>query len=238
VSEHQESPASHEASSHADPHQADGHGAASASPEVHGSVPGQAASKKKLPKWLGPMSDVIQGINEGLVSQDRPTRRMSVFFYLNVLGAIAVVTIGIIGYIERSRAAKTSAAALKTAQEMEAFLKHQQEMAKRKSAQFKLGNFSIALKLPPKQRPVKGVRNLADVELTLECADQETKDYIESHVEQTKAQVVNVFTTMYREELMSKEGKDRLRQLIMDRLNIWLPEGKVTNVFFTKMLIS
>jgi flagellar basal body-associated protein FliL len=207
--------------------------------EAHAPVAaGAGGLKNKSSLFFKQLKELLHGINEGLLSKDRPTRRMSLLFYLSVLGAFLILVIGSVSYYQERKARQHGEEALRAAEQMNEFFKRQSEIAKKKSAQMKLGNFTIGLKLPPGQRRVKGVSNMAEVELTLECDSRETKDYIESHIEQAKGQVTNAFTAMYREELMSKDGKDRLKKIILDRLNAWLPDGKVTDAFFTRMLIS
>ena len=124
------------------------------------------------------------------------------------------------------------------------FIKKQSEEAKLRHSTQSLGVFSIELKGPPKDaegntpKRAKSVMDLAEVEIIVECDEKETCEFIEDRMPLVKNEVTGLFTAMEREDLLSREGKRKLQNRILSKLNLWLPTGKIQKVYFTKLIIS
>lgn len=124
------------------------------------------------------------------------------------------------------------------------FIKKQADEAKLRHSTQSLGVFSIELKAPPKDadgntpKRSKSVMDLAEVEIIVECDEKETCDFIEDRMPLVRNEVTGLFTAMERDDLLSREGKRKLRNKIQAKLNLWLPSGKVQNIYFTKLIIS
>ncbi len=65
----------------------------------------------------------------------------------------------------------------------------------------------------------------------------ETRAYLEAHMVQVRNQMINVLNDLSREDLMSREGKRSIRKHIADKLNGWLPQGRIVEVYFSRLLI-
>jgi flagellar basal body-associated protein FliL len=50
--------------------------------------------------------------------------------------------------------------------------------------------------------------------------------------------MTNVFVALDREDLLSREGKRKLKNIIIKKLNGWLPHGKVEDLHYSKLLVS
>lgn len=173
-----------------------------------------------------------------LWSRDRVARRMSVLFLLSLLG------IGLVGVFSWQRIQKLRAHSRQRSQaelfakNMGEFFGKQAEGAKRKYTVTELGTFLMELKLPSELRVGKGVVNMAEIDITVECDLKETCEFISNHLSMARDQVASIFTALDREEVMSREGKKRMKKLLLERLNLWLPKGKVENLFFTRLIMS
>jgi flagellar basal body-associated protein FliL len=51
-------------------------------------------------------------------------------------------------------------------------------------------------------------------------------------------QVTNALIDVDRNELIDLEGKRRIRKIILDRLNGWIPEGQLLNVYFSRLMVE
>lgn len=176
-------------------------------------------------------------------SSDAPTRRVSVFFFLSLIG---VVTLGVLmiqrnSRLERERLVYEAAAAQDAeARGAEAALLGGAESADSRHAasMLNLGLFTIALK-PVGERPKTGsFVNMAEVELFAECDSKETHDFLEENLAQARNQLNGVFLSVDREELLTREGKRKLKKRILELLNGWLPNGKIRGIYFSKLIVA
>jgi flagellar basal body-associated protein FliL len=180
-------------------------------------------------------------IFHGLRSPDRPTRRMSLLFFLCFLGVFAVFGAAIHRYlkireirIELARSARVD----EGAEHFGEFVRKQAAEAKHKSSLMGLGQFTVELKPVPNQKVVPGVVNMAEVELVIECDSKETREYIEDNLAQARNQVTDVLFLLDREAVLTREGKRKLRKTLIEKLNLWLPKGKVEELYFSKLVVS
>ena len=197
----------------------------------------------------------------GLQSADRPTRRMSVIFFVSLIATltVSIMTLSRVARPPQEEDNETLVANSDQDVDAEAEVEagkgdvpaghgtenaggHGEEKGAEKSKKqlkmMDLGSFSVELK------PIEGqgVRarpfNMADISIVLECDDANTYAYIEKRLVQARNQVTNVFFTLDRSELLTREGKNRIKERILDQINSWLPQGKVQNVFFSKLIVS
>lgn len=161
---------------------------------------------------------------------------MSLLFFLSLAGVCVVMVLGFQYYQQLHR----KNVADQSAQQLGEFLRKQAEEAKHKASQVAIGSFYIEIKKHPDApaRTPPGVSHLAEIELVLDCDEKGTRDYIEAHQPQVRNELTNVFLATDREELMSRDGKKRLKKAVMDRMNQWLPKGTVKDVYITKLTIS
>jgi flagellar basal body-associated protein FliL len=176
---------------------------------------------------------------KGLVASDRITRRMSVLFILSSVGFCMVLGIAVSRFVKQSHFLKESSSTESaTAKNLADFIQKQAGEAKRKSTVLALGSFTLELKKTEGQKPVLGVLNMAEADIVIECDSKETCDYLYYSMPKVRSEISNVFVALDREELMSKEGKKKIKRAILDKLNHWVPSGKVENVYFSKFIIS
>ncbi len=187
---------------------------------------------------MGTVTEVWSKAFRGLGSRDLSLRWMSLIFLGSWLGIIGVGFFGYQLYHKRIQYKKELSESELTAKNLSGFFEKQSEHAKRKYTLFGIGDFTVELKPIPNQKAVKGVLNMAELELVAECDTRVTCNYLEQHLHRVRDQVASVFFAIDREELVSKEGKKRLRQSIVERINSWLPNGKIQNIFMTKLIVS
>lgn len=179
------------------------------------------------------------GLIGALSSADAPTRRGATFFFVSLFGAIAILSLTIHTFVYKGRLAQqmleqSNAAANSLAD----FLGRQSDLAKRRNIQVELGRFTMELRRLPGQRFPSGVMNMAEMELVAECDTRRTCEYIHSNDTQMRNQLINGLTPMDRDDLFTRDGKARLKRKLMDRLNLWLPYGRVEEIYFTNLQIS
>ena len=176
----------------------------------------------------------------GLGSRDAPTRRMTWFFWLSILAALLTIVAGI-GYWAELRKQR-----LILQQEQEASRKVEEDLERQgretelKGRVMNLGSFSLELKKVEGQRANQGVMQMADLDIWAVCDTPETCSYIEDHSNEAKNQVTNALTPLDRNELMSRDGKRRIKKAICDRLSKWLGQsrgGQVQQIWFSKMTV-
>jgi flagellar basal body-associated protein FliL len=230
--------------------EADGHG------KVHDEKSGGTKKKKgkgksgpslssKISKTVKSWRDQFFEIFRGLRSPDGPTQRMSIFFFLSLFALAALGAVAIRRSIDQKRELRAQIAAAKeeeTEKNHEASLLGSPEAASEgahATSMLDLGAFTIELK-PVAGQPKKkgGFMNMAEVELVIECDSKETHDFIEENLVQVRSQVTDIFLSMDREELLSREGKRKLKKRLIERLNGWIPRGKVQNAFFSKLVVA
>jgi flagellar basal body-associated protein FliL len=231
-------------------------GAEEAGAKSHGAKPAPAKKKKGGKGKSGPslMARAAQGIKSfksqfaeifrGLWSPDRPTRRMSLFFFFTLA---ALVSLGILTAqrsvkLRHEREAQVASAKEEAIERStEAALLGRTETPGEKPSSvsmLNIGHFTIELKTVAGQPKAKGFMNMAEIELVLECDSQDTRSFIEENLVQARSQITDIFLSMDRDELLSREGKRKLKKRLMERLNGWIPRGKVQSVFFSMLVVA
>jgi flagellar basal body-associated protein FliL len=218
---------------------------ANAKPELvqnaskHAMVAAQA-----IKKYLGRPGNILLDFPQifpSLFSTDRPTRRMSFFFFLSLAGLIFVSGYAFQRYWSSKRLIRMMEDQ-RIARRMKVMEEKDVAEAKRRDSVLNLGSFTLELKAIAHQALRAGVGvgivNMAEVEIVILCDGTDTRDYIEEHVIQARNQMTNVFTAIDREELLSREGKRRIKGSIIRRLNQWLPRGKVEDLYFSRLSVN
>ena len=218
--------------------------------EAHGVDPSKASFSYRLSLMI-----------RGLSSRDRITRRYARIYWLSILG---VVVSSVWGYqrvqriIDERDAAKELAALIAEAPEMpiEAWAKFEGiEGARRrmlelrdkardrdiKDRTYSLGEFTLELAPVPGAQPYRGVLQQAEIEIMVECDSVPTCAYISKYLPVVRNQVTNVLTPLDRREILTRDGKRRLKKAVIDRLNAWIGTaqgGAIRQVHFTKLLLT
>jgi flagellar basal body-associated protein FliL len=206
-----------------------------------------APQQAKAGKTLGRLKDLnlwsqTKELFQDLFSHDRPTRRMASYFTASIAGVIVVLVAGSIYFTDlRKNLAANLSATGEQGKNLNEFFQRKSDEAKRKNSIQSLGTFTVELKsAEPKQdaERAQGVMNLADLEIVVQCDEKTTCEFIEERMPLVRNEVTGVFVALDRDELLSREGKHRLRKKLIDKLNAWLPKGKVIDLFFDKLIVS
>lgn len=186
------------------------------------------------------VADNSNEVFQGLKSPDRLTRQMSALFVVCVAGTILFSTWTLVRlksrlHFEKKKVQVAEASASKNLGE---FFRKQHDEAMIKAVMANLGSFTLELKAVPGMKVGPGANNIAEIEIEAECESKETRLFIEANLPQVKNELTNVFTALDRAELLSRDGKRKLKKQIRDRLNKWLPSGKVVELYISKLIVS
>ncbi|MBI2605208.1 MAG: flagellar basal body-associated FliL family protein [Deltaproteobacteria bacterium] len=87
----------------------------------------------------------------------------------------------------------------------------------------------------------KGEVKVFEVEVFVECDRPETAAWVKAHISQTKETVSTVLQSKTYEQIITKEGKDRLKGEIVTSLNALIHksfEGKVKRAYFSHLIMG
>jgi flagellar FliL protein len=206
--------------------------AAAAKPEVLWTV--------RLEQAWQSLASVLAEIFRGLRSKDAPTRRMARLFFVSFIGFFVVAGYGTRLFWENRH--KDGPHALSETEQdqlhLGEFILHQAEENKHKAGLVNMGTFSVQLKEIPGQHGAPGVMNLAELEIVLETDSKETRQWIEENLAQARNQITNSFVGFDRDEVLTRDGKKKLKKMLLEKLNTWLIKGKVEDLFFSKLVVS
>lgn len=173
----------------------------------------------------------------GLFSKDPPTRRVSILFFLASFLICVIPLIALDRYFhKRSVVAQKKAKIL-----MQRALAEEEKKSlieKRNESRISLGSYVVTLKDRPNQSHYSKIENLAELEIVVVCDGKETRDFMAASKVRVRSHLLSVLTTLDREELLSKEGKKRLREMLKRSLNDWLSEGKILELYFSKVVVG
>ena len=205
--------------------------AASTEPEIPWTV--------TLGRKLSTGRNFVWEMGASLRSPDAATRRMARFFFLSCAGLAGVLTLA---YVELQRSGFNlgfkGGEEMDQAKSLEKFFSKQRDAALLRVITLKIGKFKVELLPAPGQEKMLGVVNMAEVEIVLECDRKDTCKYMEDNLPKVRDQIASMLTAVERNEILSPEGKKRLKRGILRRVNLWLPLGKVKNLFFTNLVVG
>ncbi len=220
--------------------------------EKKGAKSGKLKGKKKKKKkkegnnYLQTVIETAQGLATlfqeaalGVFSKDKLTRRMSFFFWLSSLGYLGVCGMGFkyhFAATSREKFAEKQLHAEK--QNLSIFIKKQADDARRKAATLALGTFWVELNSDFDGKTPFGLVNMAEIAIVLECDSKETRVFIETNLVIVRDKFATLFVAMDRDEIMSREGKRSIKRKLLEKINTWLPSGKVEEIYFSKLHFS
>lgn len=175
---------------------------------------------------------------KGIRSPDRMTRRASLGLWTSTLGFILTIVLAVWVATGRIRAPKQLTTEELVAQKQhEETLRKKAEIAALKDLMVSLGDFSFQVTTP--SGPVRGsIKDLGEIEVVARCSEPKVCVYITAHKVQAQHEVTAVLKPITRDELVSVDGKKRLKKKIMLRLNAWLPHGQIEDLYFAKVLVQ
>jgi flagellar basal body-associated protein FliL len=178
----------------------------------------------------------------GLRSPDRPTRRMSVVFYVSLIG-VAVSFYGFGKYMVAQRERQKIARLAEESRIAEARLREEEQRRLREPPPYQtLGTFSLQLREAEGVTRSTGGLNAAEMEIVVSCSDIEACDWIKNHLDLSRGELGSLFTATDRERILSTSGKKGFREEIRDALNRLLEEkgvkGTILEVLFPRFIVS
>ncbi|MEO5968665.1 MAG: flagellar basal body-associated FliL family protein [Bdellovibrionia bacterium] len=170
-----------------------------------------------------------------LFSADKPTRRMTIFFILSLTGFLILMS-SVLFNCGSAGLVKVWGKLQEVAREQKELVYRQRKKRDDEASWIKLRKFNFDLK--PSFGDRKGASHLAEFDLSVQADSPDTRDYIEENMAQTRNAVFRPLVGLDRETLMSVEGKTKLRQNIIESLNMWLPGGKVLDAYFVRFIFK
>lgn len=155
-------------------------------------------------------------------TEEKPKKKKFLFIILAVL----IVAIGGGGFF-----AYTKFLAPKPAVTEEALGETKKELVETEGEMFDLEPFVVNLSDPKAKRFLK-------LKVTLELDSLEAKTKAEKLVPKMRDMVIMMLTSLSFEEVMTPEGKIRIRDELLERFNLILRPERVRNIFFTDFVIQ
>jgi hypothetical protein len=159
------------------------------------------------------------------------------FFFSTLLGVIAFgffLVVGVkrfSGYMQQK--------ALIRAQEDAEYARKLNELSApmhRHLSEITLGEFKLPIR---SDKPTDfGTKNMGMAEVVLLCDSPETRKWIQENIPVVRNEVLKAFSPMDREELLTKDGKLKLKNLIIKKLNAFLPEGTIQEIYFPRFVLA
>lgn len=182
---------------------------------------------------------IISEMFKALRSNDAPTRKMARWFVVSLL------MLAVVGYLTYKRYIHLeniknvrSSAFIETEKNIGEFFQKQAEHAKLRQSTLSMGRFTIDLK-PEEGAPTPNrSMNLAQIEIYIECENKETRNRVDENLASAQDLINSVLSGVSREDLMSKDGKKHLKKRLIEKLNKWVPTGKVVEVYISNLVIN
>ena len=187
---------------------------------------------------------IKEGFSEawtGLRSIDRPTRRMSIVFYLSLAG-VAITFYGFGKYMMASRERERIALIETQRKTAEEKAKADELRRMREPPPYQsMGTFSLELREVEGVARSSGLR-AAEMEIVLACSELEACEWIKTNLDRARGELGPLFTPTDREKIMTPGGKKAFREEIRDTLNHLLEDrgikGTIIEVLFPRFIVS
>ncbi len=206
-----------------------------------------AEAKVEKPSQPSALKMALLEFKTALIVGPAPRRRMAILLVVGLLGSLGVIGVGTARYIRFARVAAEKARRhaqgaddckeLKcTFNKLEDLAKQKAALAEIRDATVALGDFEVTLVgLGNGQKEVK-----LELDVAVEFDSAETGRWVAANKSPVRSEVLGAAATLTgftREDLLTPEGKARVRERIRDRLDQWLPSGKVKGIYFSRFLL-
>lgn len=133
------------------------------------------------------------------------------------------------------------------AERLRLYMEQQAALAKQKKVTRALGVYQVEVKRPaseipqasePGAQPLLGPQVMAEFEIVIECDYEEACAYLDRNSDLMRSEINAVLLPMEREEVMSRDGRDKIKKTILQRLNALLPSGHIEGVYFTMFMVN
>ncbi len=194
----------------------------------------------QIRKYVGNKSvnlSKLLDILSGLFSIDAPTRKMSTVFIFSLIGILSVFYLALDRYW-MSKRGELRHQSKELGNRFEELVRKRSEEAERRASVMSVGSFTLDLKEDTTQVMGTGIANMAELEIIIYCDGRETRNFIQSHLIEVRDQISHAFIGLSKDDLMSREGKKRIKKTILKILNAWMPHGKVSDLYISKLIIN
>jgi Flagellar basal body-associated protein FliL len=193
----------------------------------------------------------LQGILKALLHGNWNQRRMAVLFFVSLAGAALSGGVATSRYLEARRIARERAERMAgkdtSCVEMSCAFNAMEELAQKKAAlaeirdaTVSLGEFEVGLVGLGDGRQGRSGMSL-EVELAIEFDSGQTGRWVAANLSPARNEVlgsIGTLTGLTREDLLTPEGKAKVREQIRERVDSWLPSGKIKGIYFSKFLLQ
>ncbi|NBU19986.1 hypothetical protein EBS43_01035 [bacterium] len=185
--------------------------------------------KFSLPYYLN-----ILEMLRSLKSPDPETRKITFIYLLSLIGLFSVLGLSgtlFVGKIQRDQA-------LEAQRKAQIELERLKAETEAQSGDFvvDLGTITIDLKPIEPTTTSVGIKNVAQLNIHLRCDTVKAKNLIQEKTPQIKEMILDLLIGIDREDLLSYSAKRRLKSLMMQKINAWLPYGKIEDVLLSDLL--
>jgi flagellar basal body-associated protein FliL len=172
-----------------------------------------------------------------VLSPDPPTRKMAVLFILSFIGLVSVGSVLMQRYWAEKKVTLVKEAQ-RVAKRIAEHIKKDSEQIKLRASVISLGSFTWEIKETVSAKRSPGSISSAEVEIVLQCDSIDTRDYIQENMVKVRDQLSNIFTSVDRAELMTREGKRKIKRTAIRRLNEWMSHGKIEDLYISKLIMG
>lgn len=189
----------------------------------------------RVRKKLDGAKEFFGVLGSSFKSTDREMKKMGYLFLTSIFG---IVSLFLVLGVYRYKKAHPNDEAAQQGENISKFLQKQAEDTKNKFLTANLGSFSVPLKKD--ENAVGGDRSthMAEFEVAVECDSVETCNLVMEKSTEARDRLIHVIESYDREEILSQDGKARIRSGLKEKLNDWLGDGKITNLYFPRLVVD
>ena len=177
------------------------------------------------------------GLITALWSKDASTRKMGLLFFLSLVTLFGTSVRGF-RYFYEIRKAEHERIESARLEQVKIAEERQHELQRIKEGRVDIGKFMIPLRSEAGRGPANLVRNIAELDITLECDRQKACQYVADRIPEVRDLINQELLPIEREYFYSRSGKQTIKDRIKRALNDWLPYGLIRQVYFPVLLIN
>jgi hypothetical protein len=157
--------------------------------------------------------------------------------FLVILGVVYVVAVK--GRLHPDEVAE--------AERLRKYMEEQAALAKQKKVVRSLGVYQVEIKrkaseIPqgaePGAQPMLAPQSMAEFELVVECDIEATCNYLDRNTDLLRSEINAVLLPVEREEIITRDGRDKIKKTVLQRLNAAIPTGHLEGIYFTTFMIN
>lgn len=174
-------------------------------------------------------------IFSSLWDESQGTRRMAYVFFFALFGVMGILLFASQHYSGKVTESLVDESAPDAGKNLGKIFSEASKDAYLRRSRLGLGNFLFKLdsEALEKDGTIPGYLGMVEIEIFVECDSIETCDLMTNNIDRVRDQVHRAVTRVERTRVMSLEGKRQLKKTIKRKINLWLPTGRVKQIFFT-----